>query len=212
MKPSTGHYIPAAIVHALAEVVPERILAESGNKFLVYMAGRGDAGQAFSDLMFVMGGMGARANKDGLHCMSFPANSSNLPIEVLEAAIPVRVHHKRLRVDSGGPGRFRGGCGQEFEFESLSAAPMTIRAEHGKLHSAPLGLRGGKPGAAGGLSLNGSAIPDKSAVALAQGDVMNLQTPGSGGAYPPGERDRVALRRDVANGIVSSRAADADYR
>jgi N-methylhydantoinase B len=89
---------------------------------------------------------------------------------------------------------------------------MTIRAEHGKLHSAPLGLRGGKPGAAGGLSLNGSAIPDKSAVALAQGDVMNLQTPGSGGAYPPGERDRVALRRDVANGIVSSRAADADYR
>ncbi len=212
MKPSTGHYIPAAIVHALAEVVPERILAESGNKFLVYMAGRNDAGEPFSDLMFVMGGMGARANKDGLHCMSFPANSSNLPIEVLEAAIPVRVHHKRLRVDSGGPGRFRGGCGQDFEFESLSAAPMTVRAEHGKLHSAPLGLRGGKPGSAGGLSLNDSAIADKSAVALARGDVLRLQTPGSGGSYPPSERDPVALRRDVANGIVSQASADADYR
>src|SRR6202035_5333238 len=150
---------------------------------------------AFSYLMFVMGGMGARANKDGLHCMSFPANSSNLPVEVLEAAMPVRVHHKRLRVDSGGPGRFRGGCGQEFEFESLSAAPMTVRAEHGKLHTAPLGLRGGKAGAAGGLSLNGSAIPDKSAVALSRGDVLNLQTPGSGGAYPPREREPSALGR-----------------
>jgi N-methylhydantoinase B len=212
MKPSTGHYIPAAIVHALAEVIPERILAESGNKFLVYMAGRNDLGDAFSDLMFVMGGMGARATKDGLHCMSFPANSSNLPIEVLEAAIPVRVRHKRLRVDSGGPGRFRGGCGQEFEFESLSAAPMTVRAEHGKLRDAPLGLRGGKPGSPGALYLNGSAIPDKLAVALSRGDVMNLQTPGSGGAYPPAERDRAALRRDVANGIVSSRSADAGYR
>jgi N-methylhydantoinase B len=212
MKPSTGHYIPAAIVHALTDVIPERILAESGNKFLVYMAGRAESGEAFSDLMFVMGGMGARANKDGLHCMSFPANSSNLPVEVLEAAMPVRVRHKRLRVDSGGPGKFRGGCGQEFEFESLSASPMTVRAEHGKLYSPPLGLRGGKPGSPGGLSLNGSAIPDKSAVSLARGDVLNLQTPGSGGAYPPGERDRDALARDVANGIVSTRSAKTDYR
>jgi N-methylhydantoinase B len=212
MKPSTGHYIPAAIVHALAEVIPERILAESGNKFLVYMAGRNDAGHAFSDLMFVMGGMGARANKDGLHCMSFPANSSNLPVEVLETAIPVRVHHKRLRTDSGGAGRHRGGCGQELEFESLSSAPMTVRAEHGKLYTAPLGLRGGKPGSAGGLSLNGKPIADKSAVALSRGDVLNLQTPGSGGAYPPAERDRDALARDVSNGIVSAHSADTDYR
>ncbi|MBV8354148.1 MAG: hydantoinase B/oxoprolinase family protein, partial [Candidatus Eremiobacteraeota bacterium] len=123
MKPSSGHYIPIAIVDALAEVIPERILAESGNKFLVYLAGRDENDRAFSDLMFVMGGMGARANKDGLHCMSFPANSSNLPIEVLETAIPVRVQHKRLRPDSGGAGRFRGGCGQDLALESLSSHP-----------------------------------------------------------------------------------------
>ncbi|MBC5810698.1 MAG: hydantoinase B/oxoprolinase family protein [Candidatus Eremiobacteraeota bacterium] len=212
MKPSTGHYIPTAIVNALADVVPDRILAESGNKFLVYLSGRDEAGAAFSDMMFVMGGMGARANKDGLHCMSFPANSSNLPVEVLEASIPVRVRHKRLRTDSGGAGRFRGGCGQEFEFESVSATPMTVRAEHGKLYTTPLGLRGGKAGASGGIAVNGSAVADKSAVALARGDVMNLQTPGSGGAYPPGERDPAALERDVENGIVSARSAGADYR
>lgn len=211
MKPSTGHYIPDAILAALADVVPERILAESGNKFLVYLAGRDEADRAFSDLMFVMGGMGARATKDGLHCMSFPANSSNLPVEVLESAIPVRVRKKRLRIDSGGAGRFRGGCGQEMELESLSGAPLTVRAEHGKLLAAPHGLRGGKPGAGGGLFKNGEAIPDKMPVVLAQGDVVTMQTPGSGGAYPASERDPGALREDVENEIVSARSAEADY-
>lgn len=211
MKPSTGHYIPDAILAALADVVPERILAESGNKFLVYLAGRDEGERAFSDLMFVMGGMGARATKDGLHCMSFPANSSNLPVEVLETVIPVRVRRKRLRTDSGGAGRFRGGCGQEMELESLSNAPLTVRAEHGKLLAPPHGLRGGKPGAGGGLFKNGESIPDKLPVVLAHGDVITLQTPGSGGAYPPAERDRAALREDVENEVVSAQSAEADY-
>jgi N-methylhydantoinase B len=211
MKPSSGHYIPVAIVDALAEVIPERILAESGNKFLVYLAGRDEGGAPFSDLMFVMGGMGARANKDGLHCMSFPANSSNLPIEVLESAIPVRVRHKRLRPDSGGAGRFRGGCGQDLELEALASAPITARAEHGKLLSAPLGLRGGKAGLGGGLFLNEKPIADKMPVVLSRGDVLRVQTPGSGGTYPPAEREAAALERDVATGIVSPESAERDY-
>ena len=212
MKPSSGHYIPIAIVAALADAIPDRILAESGNKFLLYMAGRDDEDRAFSDLMFVMGGMGARANKDGLHCMSFPANSSNLPIEVLENTIPVRVHYKRVRTDSGGAGRYRGGCGQDFAFESLSDRPLTARAEHGKLHTAPLGLRGGKPGAPGGLYLNDKPIPDKLPVILHRGDVLRMQTPGSGGVYPPNERDHAALSADVEAGIVSRESAERDYR
>jgi N-methylhydantoinase B len=161
--------------------------------------------------MFVMGGMGARATKDGLHCMSYPANSSNLPVEVLEAAIPVRVRHKRLRPDSGGPGRFRGGCGQELELESVSPAPLTVRAEHGKLRTAPAGLRGGGPGLAGGNFLNGRPVEDKLPLVLQRGDVLTLQIPGSGGMYPPRERDPEAVRRDVENGIVSPEAARRDY-
>ncbi len=211
MKPSSGHYIPIAILNALADVIPGRILAESGNKTLVYLSGRSASGAPFSDLMFVMGGMGARATKDGLHCMSYPANSSNLPVEVLESTIPVRVRHKRLRPDSGGPGRFRGGCGQEFEFESVSAAPLTVRAEHGKLGTPPAGLRGGRPGAAGGNFVNGRPVPDKLPVILQPGDVMTLRVPGSGGMYPPRERDPEAVRRDVENGIVSPEAAARDY-
>jgi N-methylhydantoinase B len=211
MKPASGHYIPDAIIDALKDVVKERIVAESGNKFLVDFAGRDPAGRAYSDLMFIMGGMGARGRKDGLHCMSFPANSSNLPIEVLESTIPVRVLHKRIRPDSGGAGRYRGGCGQEFAFQSVSPTPLTVRATHGKLATAPNGLRGGLPGAAGAVFLNGQAVADKVPNILKPGDVMSLVVPGSGGMYPPGERDPAAVKRDLENGIVSAEAAARDY-
>jgi N-methylhydantoinase B len=211
MKPSSGHYIPIAILHALADVIPERILAESGNKTLVYLAGRDGGDRAFSDLMFVMGGMGARATKDGLHCMSYPANSSNLPVEVLESTIPVRVRYKRLRIDSGGSGRFRGGCGQELALEAVAEAPLTVRAEHGKLKTAPAGLRGGGSGLGGGNFLNGGPVADKLPLLLHRGDVLTLEVPGSGGMYPARERDRRALRRDVEDGIVSPEAAARDY-
>ena len=41
--------------------------------------------------------MGARAGMDGLHTMSFPANSSNIPVEVLESVAPVRVRRTYVR-------------------------------------------------------------------------------------------------------------------
>jgi len=211
MKPSSGHYIPIAILDALADAVPDRMLAESGNKFLIYMAGHDDRGAAFSDLMFVMGGMGARAARDGLHCMSFPANSSNIPVEVLEQGLPVRVRQRALRPDSGGAGRFRGGCGQIYELQSVADAPITLRAEHGKLATAPRGLRGGLAGSAGGLYLNGTPVPDKLPLTLRRGDVLELHVPGSGGMYAPAMRDMQALALDIADGLVTREAAMRDY-
>ena len=211
MKPSSGHYVPIAILDALKDVVGERMLAESGNKSLVYLAGQLPSGDAFSDLIFVMGGMGARIRKDGLHCMSFPANSSNIPVEVLEGVAPIRVRRKELRPDSGGAGRYRGGCGQIFEFESVSELPITVRAEHRKLMTAPQGLHGGRPGMGGRHAGNGETIDDKLPVILQAGDVMTLEIPGSGGVGSVAERDSAAVARDVADGVVSEDTAFADY-
>jgi N-methylhydantoinase B len=211
MKPSSGHYVPIAILDALAEVVPERVLAESGNKFLVYMAGSHPGGQRFSDLMFIMGGMGARAGSDGLSCMSFPANSSSLPTEVLESSMPVRVRRRALRPDSGGAGTYRGGLGQVFELESLAQLPITVRAEHGKLATAPRGLKGGLPGAPGRILHNGTEVPDKLPLLLQTGDILTLEVPGSGGTLPPSGRDRASLASDLTDGFVTAHAADRDY-
>jgi N-methylhydantoinase B len=181
LKSSSGHFIPDAIVHALQGALSERLLAESGNKFAVLFSGMHEDGQRFSESMFIMGGMGARLDRPGLDSRSFPANSSNLPVEVLEATVPVLVHHKRVRHDSGGAGLYRGGGGQDFEFESLSAIPMTVRASHGKLGIAPQGLRGGGSGKTGSITKNGESIPDKTPISLNKGDVVNLSTPGAGG-------------------------------
>src|SRR6185503_19087853 len=115
----------------------------------------------------------------------FPANSSNLPVEVLETSVPVRVHHKRIRRDSGGAGAYAGGCGQDFEFESLSEMPMMVRASHGKLGIAPKGLLGGHDGKTGAILMNGQAIADKTPVTLKRNDVIRLLTPGSGGMRAP---------------------------
>ena len=86
-----------------------------------------------------------------------------------------------------------------------------MRATHGKLDTAPNGLRGGLPGAAGAVFLNGKAVADKVPNILKPGDVMSLVVPGSGGMYPPGERDKAAVKRDIENGIVSAEAAARDY-
>lgn len=207
MKPSSGHYIPDAIIDAIKDVVPNTILAGSGNKFLVDFHGQTDDDRPVAEVIFVMGGMGARAAKDGPHCMSFPANSSNIPVEVLEATVPVRVLSKKLRPDSGGPGKYRGGCGQDFVFESTSPSPLTVRAVHGKLATGPNGLRGGMFGAAGGIWVNGQPVPDKTPRELRRGDVMHLSVPGGGGMYSPHERHPDALRRDLENGIVTDKGA-----
>ncbi|HEV7801364.1 MAG TPA: hydantoinase B/oxoprolinase family protein [Burkholderiales bacterium] len=185
LKSSSGHFIPDAIIEALQGVLADKLIAESGNKFAVLFSGRKRDGHAYAESMFIMGGMGARARKNGLHCASFPANSSNLPIEVLEATVPVRVRHKRIRRDSGGAGTYAGGCGQDYEFESLSALPMMVRASHGKLGIAPKGLLGGGDGKTGAVHLNDKPIADKTPVTLKQGDVIRLLTPGSGGMRPP---------------------------
>ncbi|MGQ0663034.1 MAG: hydantoinase B/oxoprolinase family protein [Pseudomonadota bacterium] len=211
MKSSTGHYVPIAIFDALRDVIPRRMLAESGKKSLLYLSGRDRSGKSFSDLTFVMGGMGARATKDGLHATSFPGNTASIPVEVLEQVIPVRVRHKRLRPDSGGAGKFRGGCGLDFELESVSSEPLTAQAEHGKLKTPPAGSRGGSAGAAGETLLNGQPIPDKVPVSLRPGDVLRMLVPGGGGMYPARERDGAACIKDVENGVVSTASARRDY-
>ena len=205
LKSSSGHFIPDAIVEALKDVLADRIVAESGNKFAVMFSGRNAAHRSFSESMFVMGGMGARARKDGLNCVSFPANSSNLPVEVLESSIPVLVRFKRIRRDSGGAGKWRGGCGQELELESTGDLPLTVRASHGKLGIAPKGLLGGEDGATGGIYLNEQEVPDKQPQTLKKGDVLRLVTPGSGGMLPAADRQPAQDALESATGAHNSR-------
>jgi N-methylhydantoinase B len=139
----------------------------------------------------------------------------NTPIEALEAYLPLRFNSYNLRPDSGGPGKWRGGCGIERAWTLIGLkATLSILAERVKLH--PWGLGGGGPGALGEYILERAdgeirRLPSKCTVPLERGDKLIIRTPGGGGYGDPLKRDPDLVLRDFLNGLVSIDAAQKDY-
>jgi N-methylhydantoinase B len=140
----------------------------------------------------------------------------NTPIEVLEMAFPVRVERYEIAPDSGGAGRYRGGCGARRVWRLLEGADATGALCMERMTSPPFGVMGGKPGAAAVVTLttpDGATrhLPSKGAFAAPAGSLVDMRTPGSGGFGPPGERERGAIGRDLRDGYVSEEGARRDY-
>src|SRR5207237_1097925 len=71
-----------------------------------------ESGQPFVASELAAGGMGARPDKDGIDVIETDvSNCMNIQVESVEMNFPLRISRARLWVDSGGPGRFRGGLG-----------------------------------------------------------------------------------------------------
>jgi N-methylhydantoinase B len=208
----SGHYLPFAIFGALSQMIPGRIAADSGSPIWnIYFKGTDKFRRKFVKMFFMSGGYGARADSDGPACLSFPTNVANSPIEQFETQAPLIVTEKRLITNSGGAGRFRGGAGQRLSFRSTSADPLTFLIRHERVKHPPRGFLGGLAGAPGVDMLNGERIPAKSVITMKAGDVATFETPGGGGMGPPSERQPAAVRKDLADGIVSPDAARRDY-
>jgi N-methylhydantoinase B len=142
-------------------------------------------------------------------------NTMNTPIEALEAYLPLRFESYKFRPDTGGPGRWRGGCGIERTWTLLSeGATMSLLGERTKIP--PWGLQGGGPGALGEyllLKQDGSRrrLPSKCTVTIEEGDTLMIRTPGGGGYGNPLERPPGLVQEDVADGLVSVESAERDY-
>lgn len=209
----SGHYVPPAVLGALAKATPERAVAESGSPLWnVYFSGaRPDGSGNFVKMYFMNGGHGGRSVGDGPGCLSFPSNVSNEPVEVFENQAPMLVTEKAFITDSGGAGRSRGGDGQRIGFQALSEAPITMTIRHERVKYPPRGLLGGKNGAAGKDILNGKTLAPKSRTVLKQGDKVVFETPGGGGLGAPAERQTDRIENDLSAGLVSAAAAAEDY-
>jgi N-methylhydantoinase B len=203
-----GHYIPPLVFKALADVLPEEVCADSGSPiWTIYLRGRDARGNDAVETFFVNGGHGARAAKDGPSCLSFPSNVSNTPIEILEHRMPVLVGTKRLRIDSGGAGRTRGGLGQELSLTPLGDEPITVVIRHERVKHPPEGLLGGYPGARGADLVNDVEVAPKGSHVVRPGDIVTFRLPGGGGMHPPAERPARLVRQDVEEGLVSPEQA-----
>ena len=198
-----GHFLPALIFGALAQVVPDRIMAGTGSPlWCINLAGVKPNGKPFANLFFFNGGMGATHRTDGQNCLSWPSNISSTPTEVIEQLSPMRIHRRGFRADSGGKGRYRGGLGQEVEFEFLNETPaaLAMLAERTKT-SAP-GIAGGEAGGLGKLEINGVDVDPKAQHIVKQGDRLILATPGGGGYGNVVDRNDSDASRDKSLGYA----------
>jgi N-methylhydantoinase B len=206
-----GHFLPHAVFGALAPIIPDRVLAEgAGNIWLTTVRGAGR--NRFITVFFAAGGTGARPTKDGLSATSFPSGIATAPVEVIETTSPLIVRRKELRRDSGGPGKFRGGLGQSIEVEVPTGESYIVSSLSDRMRFAAEGYAGGKPGGLGGFRTSMGTRPNpKLSLLLPEGTRFTLELPGGGGFFDPRERDPAAVAEDVAEGLVSPRAAEQDY-
>ncbi len=190
--------------------------APAAHSAYVVVALRGShGGKAFLMSDGVGVGYGARPFADGTDAVYFVAQE-NYPVEFMELSYPVRLLRYGLHQDSGGAGRYRGGCGVVREYEVLAdQAVLAVRLD--TVINPPWGVAGGMSAGTGSATINPGlpserVLPSLSdGTVLRRGDVLRLRTGGGGGWGHPHDRPAEAVRADVRGGFVSAAAAARDY-
>lgn len=181
-----GMYVPFPVLKALHQVMPDRVVAEgSGAVWTIQIQGRDDAGAPFTSSMFnYSGGMGARREKAGLSATCYPTGVAAVPVEVLEAAMPIEFTRKELRPGSGGVGRQPGGDGQLIGFRMRARDTWLLNVVASRTEIGPEGLEGGGPGASGRFLVNGKPVNEARKLVMQPADEVLMETPGGGGYGP----------------------------
>jgi N-methylhydantoinase B len=167
----------------------------------------------------MVGGWGGRNGKDGSNATApiFGVGLAVQPLEAQERLCPVLTTGHEIRTDSGGPGRFRGGCGVE-KGAILREADATVMSYMcDRARSITWGINGGLPSIPHGVWLTRDGGEETflgavfSNVPCGPGDRFTRPSAGGGGFGDPLERDPAAVLEDVADDYVSVERAAKDY-
>jgi N-methylhydantoinase B len=223
MRTTTGLRVQDAIFGALAQAMPHVMPAAGAGSIspMVFAEpNQTEGGLKVTVLEPLVGGTGAHAEGDGVHSRDVVdlANMRNNPIEIVEASAAVRIRAYGLVPDSAGPGRFRGGCGSQLEFEVLTPdASLTPRGME-RHRFRPWGLLGGGCAANGScfVKRNGTGqfelVKDKiDSIHLSVGDIIRIIFAGGGGYGDPLDREPERVLQDVLDGFVTEEGATRDY-
>lgn len=199
---AVAHRLATTMFGALHQAAPGRVpAAYYGVSYVCSFQTIGEQGERGVLVEIEIGGTGAYDDQDGLNAFSYGMhNNASIPIEMIEADVPLTVTGYGLIDGSGGAGRQRGGLGlfREWRVDS-PAAVFTANLERFKFR--PYGLEGGEPGREGHLYLirNGErqALGSKiNNLPLIKGDIIRLETSGGGGYGPAMERTPAAVEHD----------------
>ncbi len=207
------------VVTALAPVLPDKVAAAHyGDSMVMFLAGK-DPRRDQQPFLYVMphaGGWGGFEGADGEDGLINNVNGAfkDYPVEVFEVKYPALIRRYEFRPDTGGPGRYRGGCGLRRRFEVETDAYLYLWLERSVTPG--WGLFGGRDAVGPDVIINDGGPDERrmlkvNAHPLAPGSVVDLLTGGGGGFGDPLERDPERVRADVVDGYVSAEAARRDY-
>ncbi len=213
------HSIVDLVMGALSQAVPDRVMADScGCLYNFANAAHPVTGRRVTFGEVVPGGLGATAYADGIEAIACHVTNCHIPpIESMEIESPVRYIAREIRVDSGGPGKYRGGMGQRLQYQVLGKDPNLNHTAQ-KSVSLPQGIAGGLPGDGGRWVINEGLSTERvlpyaigDVEPLKEGDIVTHYTPGGGGFGPPAQRDPAAVQADLSAGLITHAHAREYY-
>ena len=129
---------------------------------------------------------------------------------------PLRMERYAISPDSGGPGKFRGGCGVIRDVRLLAGeGTFGLRVENNLFPA--WGVAGGMGGGTSTVVMNPGTAQEKEIRAFSDdnvwtsGDLVRIYTAGGGGWGDPLERETNLVLDDVKDGFVSLGAAVKAY-
>jgi N-methylhydantoinase B len=205
----------AACLGLLNVATGGRAMAAHSAYVIWYLRGRDDKDELFllSDGLGV--GYGARPTADGNDAVYLVAQE-NFPSEFLDSVFPVRVLRYAINPDTGGPGRWRGGCGLIRELEVLAPEAM-VSMRIDSVEHPPWGVAGGHAAGTGRCVINlgrpNERIlrPLSDGNIVSRGDILRIETGGGGGWGHPFDRETERVLADVRGGFVSRARAEEHY-
>ena len=215
-RATISHRIYEVVLGALAQAVPDRVMAANSHFFNPNLGGvHPKTGRPFVCYELIIGGIGGRPDKDGEEALASPWNAANIPVEIQESNNPILVERFELLPDSAGPGRNRGGCGLRRDIRVL-ADGVSFYNLGDRERFRPYGLLGGLPGRAAETILNAGTsderrLHSKGSYRLRRDDLISWRTAGGGGFGDPLEREVERVERDLVAGIISVETARRDY-
>jgi N-methylhydantoinase B len=199
----------------LAKAVDGRMPADQETIRYTGVYGTDADGQPYLMREVLGGGSGGRPYADGEDTIHVVPDSRNLPSEFSESRFPFVVERLELAVDSGGPGRYRGGLGYEKHIRLLRDAHFMSIADRSILSC--WGVAGGRAGRPFSVTVDPGGPRERDVDALADaepvaaGEVIRIRTTGGGGWGDRLDRPVDEVVRDVRWGKVSIGGAGADY-
>ena len=136
-------------------------------------------------------------------------------IEEEEVRVPWRYLKYEFATDLMGAGKWRGGCGVQWEAVNEGGETFISTGSGDGDETAPHGALGGQPSPFSRTHIRRGEelirVKTHRMVPSVPGDVLVKFSAGGGGVGNPAERDRGKVLEDVRNGVVSPEAARDIY-